>query len=289
MAAPTQAPTTTPEQQGPPSPLFPSESIIWYNVGRWGQLGFAVPNFKGYAQTANTTIAYFVRVLGRNLLDIMLSPDADMRTPPSINTLTRVRNLINRARTLLAGRALAPGTPRMEGVHAMPSLLDFMIYPCPFWRVRNQWMQEYASMVLCAISEACQHTENRIPLEITTAFAGTVGQYLQRILVRMSTELFGVDVATASAPTFTLSDAQLAGYNPGAFFTSTEMIDTSPPLTSVPPGNDPALQVLTDGIAASMLVGLQSWPSGAAAAGPAQATTMTAAQAQVAFVAAPGP
>jgi hypothetical protein len=76
----------------------------------------------------------------------------------------------------------------------------------------------------------------------------------------MATELFGVDPEAAKALDFTLTEQDLQGSDPGKFFTSTEMIDTVPRLDTVPTEDD--LAVLTDGIPATMLVGLSKYPGG---------------------------
>jgi hypothetical protein len=284
-SSPVQAATSLPEQSAPVTPAFPSEAILWYNVGRWGELGYAVPNFLGRPQSLNATILQLVDLVGRNLFAIMQSPDADQRTPPTINTILRIHRLIVRLRNLLAARVIGPGTPRMEIDHAAPAPQDFLIYPCPYWQVRNSWMKGYATLAFYALGTAMGDTENRNSLDISPAFSGLVGQYFQRIYYQVATELLGIDPATASAANFTLTAAQLAAYDPSQWFTSTELVDVTPPVGSVPPPDLAATQVLARGIPASMLVGLESYPTGsnvpmsanAVAAPPAAATPAAAA------------
>ena len=240
--------------------MFGTDEPLWYNVGVWGELGFAVPNFGNDTGSINSTIHKLVSVIGRNLQAVMLHGDANRRTPPSINSCTRVHKLVVRARSILAGRAIAPGTPNMEAVHSTPARREFVIFPLPYFKVRNEFMKEWAGLALDALSEAMQHTENAQALEVSLNFSGLVGQYLHRIYRLMATELFGVPVADASKLDFTLTDAQLAAYDPGKYFTQTEMIDTVPLLASLPTEDD--LETLTNGIVASQLVGLQRYPSG---------------------------
>lgn len=242
-------------------PIFGTDEPLWYNVGIWGELGYAVPNFGDNPSTLNTTTHYLASVIGRNLQAIMLHPDADLRRPPSINTLLRVDKLILRARSILAGRAVPAGKPDMESVHTSPAETVFIIHPCPYFRVRNAFLKEWCGLCLNALSEAFQHTDNRKAYEISDEFAGIVGQYLQRVYKLMATELFGVPVEDANKPDFTLSDTQKTAYDPSKFFTSTEMVDTLPPLYHVPTEDD--LEVLTNGIPATLLVNLQRYPSGA--------------------------
>jgi hypothetical protein len=262
--------------------MFKSDEILWYNNGVWGELGYACPNFGDDYSTLNSNIAYLVKSIGRNLQAVMMHRDADLTVPPTINTLTRVHKLCTRARSILAARAVAPATQRFEAVHATPAREDFLIYPLPYWKVRNGWLKEWAGLMLNAIGEACQHTENANAYDVSTDFAGLIGQYVQRVYVRMATELFGVPAAEAAAPTFTLSDAQLKSYDPSKFFTSTELIDTPPAFDSIPTEDD--LTTLTNGIPASMLVGLTKYPRGTG--GSAQTVPATTAPA---FVAPPSP
>lgn len=239
---------------------FGTDEPLWYNTGIWGELGYAVPNFGDNPSTLNTTVHYLTSVIGRNLQAIMMHPDVDLRRPPTINTLMRVHKLIIRSRSILSGRAVSPGKPDMESVHTSPAETVFIIHPCPYFRARNAFLKEWCGLALNALSEAYQHTDNRKAYEIGEPFAGIVGQYLHRIYKLMATELFGVPVEEASALDFTLTDAQLSAYDPSQFFTSTEMIDTLPPLYHVPTEDD--LEVLTNGIPATLLVNLTRYPSG---------------------------
>jgi hypothetical protein len=252
---------------------FGTDQVLWYNNGVWGQFGFAVPNFGDNSATINSTIAELVSLMGRNLQAIMLHTDASLRVPPSINTITRIHKLIIRARGILASRAVPPGTANMEATHATPAGQDFIIFPAPFFKVRNPHLRRYAEYILTCLSEMCQNTENIKSIEISTDFSGRVGQFLQRVYKEMATELLMIPAADASKADFTLTDAQLQAYNPALWFTSTEMIDTVPPLNQIPTEDD--LAVLTDGIPASLLVNLQKYPSGGPAEtnGTAGATT----------------
>jgi hypothetical protein len=269
-------------------PSFKSDQALWYNMGVWGELGYACPNFGDDPATFNHTIHYLTSVIGRNLSAVMHHADADLRTPPSINTLTRLHKLITRARQILQGRGTPPGTPDLEALHSSPASQVFLIFPVPFFKVRNPFLKEYCGLVLNALSEAFQHTENRKPYEISTAFAGLVGQYLHRVYRLMATELFSIPLAEAARLDFALTAENLAGYDPTRFFTSTELIDTVPSLDLVPTEDD--LRVLTDGIPATQLVGLARYPSGSPPAGVASAVSPDAVAAPTpAFIPPPGP
>jgi hypothetical protein len=248
--------------------MFKNDAFLWYNMPVWSELGLAVPNWSDDTHSQNGTIRYLTQVMGKNLQGIMFHADANLSTPPSINTLTRVHKLCTRARSILSSRAVPASTPNMESAHAIPSPEVFNVFPAPYFKVKNQWMKEYASLVLTAITECFQHQENAKPLEVSTDFAGLIGQYLHRVYRLMAVELFRVPVADAAKPDFTLTDAQLTTYAPSTFFTSTEMIDTVPLHTMQPTEDD--LKVISNGIAVTMLPQLGPYPNTILGVGPVQ-------------------
>lgn len=237
-----------------------NDAFLWYHVGDWGRFGLAIPNFSNDTRSQNDTIRYLTDVVGRNLQAILWHPDARLRTPPSINTLTRIHKLCTRARSILASRAVPANILNMETAHALPAPEEFLVYPTPYFKVRNQWLKQYAGLMLIGLTEAMQHQENARPLEISEGFAGLIGQYVHRVYRLMATELFRIPLADATKPDFTITEEQLAGYNPSAWFTSTELIDTVAPLDDWPTEDD--LEVLTNGIPISHLPVLGRWPSG---------------------------
>ena len=114
-------------------------------------------------------------------------------------------------------------------------------------------MRRWAELILISLAEAMQHTENRKSMEISTAFAGQVGQYIQRVYINMAIELFGKTRREAAADGFVLTDADFAAYNPGDFFTQTEMVDTVPRLDRV--FTEDRLDVLAEGIPVTRAAG----------------------------------
>lgn len=214
-------------------PLINTDGVLWYNVGIFGQLGYGCPNFSNDAGSLNPSILDYVELVGQNLFLVLHHEDADLRTPPSINTLQRVHRLYVRASQILGGRAVPPGKPNMETKHVQPGGEFFRVYPVPYFKLRNTYLRRWAGLVMMSLAEAMQHTENRKTIEISTDFAGLVGQYLTRIYRNMAIELFGKSVEQVEVPAFLLTDADFAGYNPSQFFTSTELVDTVAPLGNV--------------------------------------------------------
>jgi hypothetical protein len=240
-------------------PITNTDAVLWYNVGEFGKAGYAVPNWSNDFGSLNPQILDWTYLVGRNLFHIMHHEDADLRIPPSINTAKRIHKLYIRAANILAGRAVPPGENNMEVVHARPAGEVFRVFPVPFFLVRNQFMRRWAELILMSLAEAMQHTENRRSMEISTAFAGQVGQYVRRVYINMAIELFGKTRAEATADGFALTDADFAAYNPGNFFTQTEMVDTVPRLDRV--FTEDRLDVLAEGIPVTELPELTPWPT----------------------------
>jgi hypothetical protein len=235
-----------------------NDAFLWYNVGQWAEHGLAVPNWSNDNKSHNQTIRDYVSIVGRNMQRIMFDVDSRMSTPPSINTITRVHRLCVRARQLMANAAVAPATPFMETAHALPAPEEFLVYPVPYFKVRNAWLKRWCGLGLLSLTEAMQHQENARPIDISRQFSGLVLQYIQRIYRDMATTLLMVSIEEASKPDFTLTDAQLAAYDPSKWFTSTELIDTVPDIINWP--TEDRLQVLTDGIPIGYLPQLGPYP-----------------------------
>lgn len=235
-----------------------TDAFLWYNVGQWADYGLAVPNWSDDNKSQNNAIRDLVQVIGRNLSAVMWHTDARLSTPPSINTIQRVHRLCVRARSQLANSQVAPNQPFMEPAHAVPSPEEFLLYPVPYFKVRNAWMKRWCAMILLAKTEAMQHQDNARPLEFGIGFSGLIGQYIQRVYRDMATTLLMVPRADAEKPDFTLTEAQLAAYDPSKWFTSTELIDTVPDLQAWP--TEDRLKVLTDGIPISHLPQLGPYP-----------------------------
>jgi len=239
-------------------PVTNTDAILWYNVGDFGDLGYAVPNFSNDVGTLNPQIFDFCNLVGQNLFGLMHHEDVDMRTPPSINTLRRVHKLYVRAGKILEGRAVPPGKLNMETLHVNPGGEVFRVYPVPYFKVRSDYMRRWAGLILVMLAEAMQHTENRKETEISTSFAGLMDQYLRRVYVNMAVELFGKGVDAAQSPGFLLTDEELAAYDPTKFFTGTELVDTVPSLSQV--FTEDRLRVLREGVPTTTLPNLQPWP-----------------------------
>ncbi len=210
-----------------------TDAVLWYNVGIFGDLGYAVPNPSDDIGSLNPNIVDMTNLIGRGLFNVMHHDDCDLSTPPSINTLVRVHQLYIRAGQILQGRAVPPHIPNLETDHVSPAGEVFRVYPVPYFKVRNAYMKRWAQYALICLAEMMQHTENRKTIEISTTFGAMVGKYMKRIYSNMAVELFGKQREEAEAPEFRLTEADFQSYNPALFFTSQEMIDPVPALDNV--------------------------------------------------------
>jgi hypothetical protein len=238
--------------------MVTSDTVRWYNVGRFGEAGYAVPAWGNDVATLNPNIAELTDLIGQNLFALLHQEDVDLRTPPSINSLMAVHNLYMRAGQILTARAVPPGQTELRTTHVSPAATVFKVYPIPFFKVRNPHLKRWAGFGLMLLSEMFQHTENRKTMEITTTFAGDVGKYLTRIYRNMATELFGKTAADVDKAGFLLTDADFKAYNPSAFFTRVELVDTVPPFDMV--FTEDQLATLRQGIPVTMLPSLPTWP-----------------------------
>ena len=240
-------------------PVTNSDSALWYDVGIFGELGYAVPNPSDDFGTLNPTIEEFVSGAGSQLFVIMHHPDADMRSPPRLNTLMRIHRLYLSCSRLLNGRMVPSNELDMEAKHIQSGAQVFRLHPCPYFQVRNPYLRRWAGYTMLMLSEAMQHTENRRPIEISQDFAGLMAQYLRRIYHEMSIELFGKMREEVREPTFLLQDADFKAYNPADSFPSTEALDTVPSISRVL--TEDQLAVLRNGIPTTQLPNLKPWPT----------------------------
>ncbi len=52
-------------------PMFGTDEILWYDNGKWGQVGYAVANPNGKIWTNNSVIFQFHSLIGRNMFELM--------------------------------------------------------------------------------------------------------------------------------------------------------------------------------------------------------------------------
>lgn len=224
-----------------PFPTFDTDEILWYDNGKWGQAGYAVPNPGGKTWTNNTVIKQVFELVGRNLFELAHRPDCKFYVAPNKQFWYDLHQLLVTARKRLRDRMRAPNDSNgLEPQHVNPAPTIFTVYPVPFFgeRVRQQDIREMIGLALMMQSEMMQHSDNDKITYVTDSFAGQIGKYLQEILVLMSTKYFGKTREQAYAPDFALLAEDFTSYNPAAVMTSVEMSEERPPLQWWPTEND---------------------------------------------------
>lgn len=225
---------------GGPAGVFQSDEILWFDNGRWGAAGYAIPNPAGKLHTSNTVMFQIHDLIGRELFSLMHRPDVRFTRPPGKEFLFAVHKLCIVARNRLAARSVSFRDNRFDAEHATPVPRAWIVYPVPYFgrRVRNADAREWCELMLLLLSETMQHSDNELTLEVTDLYTSKAGEYFQRVLVLLATKFFGVPKAEALAPNFQLTDAQFASYDPSSLFVSSEMIEERPPLQWWPTEND---------------------------------------------------
>jgi hypothetical protein len=227
-----------------PSPMFESDEILWYDNGRWGQAGYAIPNPAGKTFTNNSVIFQLHSLLGRTMFDMMHRPDVKFFGPPHKQFWFDLHQLIITARKRLADRTRQPNDSNgLDVTHVTPAPQVFLVYPVPFFgeRIRQPDVREYCQLALMLQSEMMQHSDNERSTYVGPGFSAVCGKYLQEILALLSTKYFGKTRVQAYAPDFALVDSDFTGYDPAKFMTSVELSEERPPLQWWPTENELSL------------------------------------------------
>ncbi len=223
------------------APQFDTDEILWYDNGKFGNAGYAIPNPGGKTWTNNSVIFQIVQLVGRNLFELTHREDVKFYGAPHKQFWFDLHQLIITARKRLNDRLRAPNDGNgLTTMHVTPVPQVFMVYPVPYFgeRIRQPDVREYTQLSLMALSEMMQHSDNDKATYVTPQFAGTVGKYLQEILALFATKYFGYARADAYAPDFTLKDSDFTGYDPSKVMTSVEMTEERPPVQWWPTEND---------------------------------------------------
>lgn len=233
-----------------------TDSILHYVAG--GEIdnyGLAVPNWSDDVQSVNETLVQLVELTGQNLLLIMTGNDARMSTAPFIDTIRLIHSLYVRFGNILNAAARKPNQSRFQGVHATPQVLIPKVYPIPFYNVRNRFLKEMAGLILGAMTEMLQHSENAIPYDISEDCAKGIWKFFKRAYEKLATGLFGIAPAEAEKPDFLLTEEQLSAYNPSAVLSSVERIDTVADISQIM--TEDMMRVIRYGIPVNELPDLQ--------------------------------
>lgn len=223
------------------TPTFDTDEILWYDNGKWGDAGYAVPNPSGKTWTNNSVIYQLVELVGRNMFELAHREDVKFYRAPYKQFWFDLHQLIITARKRISDRMRKPNDSNgLVTQHVNPAPQVFLVYPVPYFgeRVRQQDVREYLQIGLMLLSEMMQHSDNDLSTYVTDNFAGTMGKYLQEILALFATKYFGKTREAAYALDFALTDDDFKNYDPSKVMTSVELTEERPPLQWWPTEND---------------------------------------------------
>lgn len=221
--------------------MFQSDEILWFNNGRWGKAGYAIPNPAGKTWTANPLIHGLHSLLGRSMFELMHREDVRFSTPPHKQFWFDLHQLIVVARKRLADEAVPDNdNNRFVPQHATPVPQTWLVYPVPFFgeRIRQPDVRLYCQYALMLQSEIMQHSENEKTGHYTPRFSSVVGMFLKEILAKFAMKYFGKTREAAYKADFALADTDFTAYDPAKVLLSVEMTDERPPLQWWPTEND---------------------------------------------------
>lgn len=244
---------------------FGSDQVLLYDCDPWNKLGFGVPAFGSEnVGTLNRSIHGLADEIGRNQLFVMTHVDAMRLQPPSRNTVERLGKMINRVQSILVARQKDYPEIRLEEGHARPAPLIWTVHPVPYFRaslVRNKWLAEYNDLVMIALTNIYQHSDNNLALTITATMAKDVWQYFREIKIRMGSELLALKVEELKKDEFQFGEAHYAQYHPDSAVVNIEALDKPGPIFNLPTEKD--LYELLQGIPATILLPfLKQYPIG---------------------------
>lgn len=238
-----------------PSQVFGTDRVWLYNVKPWSELGFGVPNFGKTVGTLSIPIANLVDEIGYLQLAIMTSTDAMRRQPPSRNVAQKLAKTINRIRSVLEGRRKSENELLTDELHSKPAPQAWNIHPVPYFNSSycvNHWLREYNELVMIALCNAMQHSDNNLSMTITDRFARDIWQYFRDIKLLLGTELFLLPRAEVEKDEFVFTDAHFAKYSPSTEIVFNEGLGGPGDIFGIPTEEDLAL--LAKGIPAPMII-----------------------------------
>ncbi len=237
-----------------------NNSIKWFKNGRFGDLGWAAPyGAKNKFYSNNNAISSLVNKGGELLFAIAQQPDVNVATPPTIYFLKSLGKAVDRLEMIIDSETVASGQVENRSVGINPTPEEFLIYPIPYFRVRNRWAKRWFAYGLMALSEAMKHQDNSFSLQIHPDLAGIIKMYTGMIRQQIAVQFLGIDVVAAKLPGFKITDDQYAAYAPNNVFLLSERVDTGAPVSWTFSSED--LYPLSQGVAASTIYPLLTdWP-----------------------------
>lgn len=237
-----------PNEAGTPNELreiFQTDEILWFNDGRWGACGYAMPNGQGKSWTVNSTIYHVHSLLGRTMFELMHREDVKFSRPPHKDWWWDWQLAIIDARKNLLAIAVDAGTTKnFRADHVTETPRTFLAYPVPFFgeRVRQPDIRWQCEMALKLLGEIQQQSSNESSYYITGTFARLVCGWLNEMQMRAAIKYFGYtrEEVMAGGSSFVIAEDRFVAdtYRPEWQRPSFELSEERPPRLWWPTEND---------------------------------------------------
>ncbi len=234
-----------------------------------GNRGYATPFMSpGHLVTNNKDIKDLVDTFGFLLFEAMQLPDVWIASAPDIGFIKTVGKAIDRFRMIVSARMLPDGQAAPRGALIAPSQEPFMIFPIPYFNIRNAWARRWAWNGMMALAEAMRHQNNALLMGFDSTLGGLMSMYTELTYKQIAVEMLGLPAPVALLPgqaippVPTITEAQYAGYDKTKFSVG-QRIDGGASITSQLPID--AVMAIANGIPATQIYTQLQNPPGATA------------------------
>lgn len=225
--------------------LFQSDEVLWFNDGRWGACGYAMPNGQGKSWTNNMDIYHAHKVLGESLFALSHMSDVRYNQPPHKDFWWEWHKTLINSRNVIKSHRMDPGTTKnIKDDHVTNNRKTFLVYPVPFFagRVRQEDIRVQIEFSLLILSNLQQHNCNDKSMYIDGSLVNLVVGYINEMLTRVAVKYFGytTDEIAMMGENIVIEESRFSSesYIPQARIASVEFSTERPPLDWWPTEND---------------------------------------------------
>lgn len=245
--------------------MFQTDAVLWFNDGRWGMCGYALPNGQGKTWTLNAELFHTHKLIGEMLFHLAHREAVRFKQPPHKEFWWDWHKAIVAARGNLIANRLDPGTSRNipEG-HITANKQTFLVYPVPFFgeRIRQEDLRFQIQLSLMLLGEIMQHAANERSYYIDGHLVDVAVGYLNEMIKKVAVKFFGYTAAevAAAGSAFVIAADRFGAdkYKPQDVIPSTEMSTERPPMLWWPTEND--LSAIRGIAYTDALLFAQRWP-----------------------------
>jgi len=224
--------------------IWQTDEILWFKDGRWGMVGYAMPNGQGKTWTNNTTLFKMHKLLGATLFELMHRIDVQFTAPPHKDWFWEWQKALVLLRNMTRAYRIDPGTSLdIDPRHLRNQRKTFLVFPIPFFgsRVRQEDCLDQAAWGLNLLGEIMQHSSNEYIDRVSGPIADMIESYIRGAFLRVATKYFGYTAEQVrSNPDFVIEAAKFGSalYRPQDLIPSFEQSMERPALSWWPTEND---------------------------------------------------